>query len=123
MQAVLRDIRYATRSLRKSRALTAVAVLALTLGIGLTTTMFSIVYGALLKGMPFPDPDRLVAVARQNLSRGNDRMLTQIHDFLDYREQQRTFNVHACVPWTIARRRVRESERQCRRLRLRHTPP
>jgi len=91
MNAVLRDIRYGARSLRKSRGLTAVAVLALTLGIGLTTTMFSIVYGALLKGMPFPDPDRLVAVARQNLSRGNDRMLTQIHDFLDYREQQRTF--------------------------------
>ena len=91
MNAVLRDIRYGARSLRKSRGLTAVAVLALTLGIGLTTTMFSIVYGALLKGMPFPDPDRLVAVARQNLSRGNDRMLTRIHDFLEYREQQRTF--------------------------------
>ena len=38
------------------------------------------------------------------------------------REQERTFNAHACVPWTIARRRVRESERQCIRLRLRHTP-
>ena len=64
MRAVIRDIRYGTRSLRKSRALTAVAVLALTLGIGLTTTMFSIVYGALLKGMPFPDADDLVSVQR-----------------------------------------------------------
>ena len=95
MQAVLRDIRYAVRSLQKSRGLTAVAVLALTLGIGLTTTMFSIVYGALLKGMPFPDPDRLVSVQRQNLSRGNDRMSTPIHDFHDYRAQQRSFSAIA----------------------------
>src|SRR5687768_2464135 len=91
MQAVLRDIRYGARSLAKSRALTAVAVLALTLGIGLTTTMFSIVYGALLKGMPFPEPDRLAAVARQNLARGDGFQSAPIHDFHDYREQQRSF--------------------------------
>src|SRR5829696_1091564 len=91
MQAVFRDIRYGARSLRKSRALTAVAVLALTLGIGLTTTMFSIVYGALLKGMPFPDPDRLVGVERQNLSGGNARMPTPMNDYLELRAQQRSF--------------------------------
>ena len=91
MQGVLRDIRYGARSLRKSRALTAVAVLALTLGIGLTTTMFSIVYGALIKGWPFPDSDQLVSVQRQNLSRGNNRMSTPIHDFHDFRDQQRSF--------------------------------
>jgi putative ABC transport system permease protein len=92
MQAVLRDIRYGARSLMKSRALTAVAVLALTLGIGLTTTMFSIVYGALLKGLPFPNPDELVAVERQNLSRGIQQMQMPIHDYLDYRAQQRSFS-------------------------------
>jgi putative ABC transport system permease protein len=92
MQAVLRDIRYGARSLRKSRALTTVAVLALTLGIGLTTTMFSIVYGALLKGMPFPDSDQLAFVQRENLSRGNRRMSTPIHDYLDIRAQQRSFS-------------------------------
>jgi len=71
---------------------TAVAVLALTLGIGLTTTMFSIVYGALLKGMPFPNPDELVAVERQNLSRGIQQMQMPIHDYLDYHAQQRSFS-------------------------------
>jgi predicted permease len=93
MQAVLRDVRYGARSLRKSRGLTAVAVLALTLGIGLTTTMFSIVYGALIKGMPFPEADRLVAIARQNLSRSNN-LIQQMPtlDFLDYRAQQRSFS-------------------------------
>src|ERR1700733_12951101 len=48
MHALLRDIRSGIRSLLKSPGLTVVAVLALTLGIGLTTTMFSIVYGALM---------------------------------------------------------------------------
>ena len=95
MQGVFRDIRYAARSLRKSRALTAVAVLALTLGIGLTTTMFSIVYGALIKGWPFPDSDQLVSVQRHNVSRGNSRMSTPIHDFHDFRNQQRSFTAIA----------------------------
>src|SRR5688572_23374510 len=91
MRAVLRDIRYGARSLAKSRALSAVAVLALALGIGLTTTMFSIVYGALLRGMPFPEADQLAAVARQNLSRGNGFMPAPVHDYHDYRAQQRSF--------------------------------
>jgi hypothetical protein len=67
-------------------------VLALTLGIGLTTTMFSIVYGAMLHGMPFPDSDQLASVRRENASRGNRRMPTPIHDFLDFRAQQRSFS-------------------------------
>ena len=92
MQAVFRDIRYGARSLRKSRALTFVAVLALTLGVGLTTTMFSIVYGAMLKGLPFPNANELVAIQRQNLSRGMQRMQTPVHDYLDYRSQQRSFS-------------------------------
>jgi predicted permease len=95
MQGVIRDIRYGARSLGKSRALTAVAVLALTLGIGLTTTMFSIVYGALLKGLPFPEADRLASVRRQNLPRGIQRMRVTIHDFHDYREQQHSFTAIA----------------------------
>ena len=70
MQALLRDVRYGIRSLLKAPGLTAVAVLALTLGIGLTTTMFSIVYGALMKGLPYPDGDRIVIVNRSNTARG-----------------------------------------------------
>src|SRR5687768_16652823 len=91
MRAVLRDIRYGARSLATSPALSAVASLAVALGIGLTTTMFSIVYGALLRGMPFPEADQLAAVARQNLSRGNGFMSAPIHDYHDYRAQQRSF--------------------------------
>ena len=60
MSALLRDLQVGSRSLRKHAGLSLVAVTALTLGIGLTTTMFSIVYGALIKGLPFKDGDRIV---------------------------------------------------------------
>jgi predicted permease len=77
-------------------------MLALMLGIGLTTTMFSIVYGALLKGMPFPDPDRLAFVFRDNPSRGFQRMPVPIHDYLDYRAQQRSFTrIAGYYPGTV----------------------
>jgi hypothetical protein len=51
MSVILRDIRYGSRSLRKHLGLSIVAVFALTLGIGLTTTMFSIVYSAMMRGL------------------------------------------------------------------------
>ena len=84
MQAIVRDIRYGFRSLVKSPGLAIVAAIALTLGIGLTTTMFSIVYGVLLKGLPYPDGDRIVAVYRNNTATGNQRMSVPIADYADY---------------------------------------
>ena len=87
----LRDLRFAARSLRKSPAFTLVAALALTLGIGLTTTVFSIVYAALMKGLPYEGAERIVAVQRTNPARDIQRMPVPIHDFLDYRAQQRSF--------------------------------
>ena len=92
MQPLLRDVRYGLRSLLKSPGLSLVAVLALTLGIGLTTTMFSIVYGALMKGLPFPDGDRIMIVQRANPARGINRSSLPIQDFFDYKAQQRSFN-------------------------------
>jgi len=90
--SIARDIRFGGRSLRKHLGLSVVAVFALTLGIGLTTTMFSIVYGALLRGLPYPGADRLVHVFEQNLARNFRRMDVSIHDYTDIRLQQRSFS-------------------------------
>jgi predicted permease len=66
-------------------------VLALTLGIGLTTTMFSIVYGALLRGLPYADGERIVVVSRSNPTRGIRQSGISILDYGDYKAQQRSF--------------------------------
>jgi predicted permease len=60
MAAFSQDLRYAMRTLRSMRGAAALAVLTLALGIGSTTTMFSVVYAALLRPVPFPEPGRIV---------------------------------------------------------------
>ena len=92
MDAMLRDLRLGLRTLRKSPALTAVSVLALALGIGLTTMMFSIVYGVLLRGLPYEQGDRIAMVYRSNLERDIERQSLPIQDFADVREAQRSFS-------------------------------
>jgi predicted permease len=92
MSVIARDIRFGSRSLRKHLGLSIIAVFALTLGIGLTTTMFSIVYSVLMKGLPYREADRIVSVTEQNLARRAQRMDLSIHDFADIRAQQRSFS-------------------------------
>jgi predicted permease len=60
MESLARDLRYAIRTLIRMRGVASVAILTLALGIGATTTMFSVVYALLLRPPPFADPDRLV---------------------------------------------------------------
>ncbi|MFL5581748.1 MAG: ABC transporter permease [Gemmatimonadaceae bacterium] len=62
LDAIARDVIHATRSLRRTKGHSAVAILTLALGIGATTALFSVVNGTLLKPLPFANGERLVAV-------------------------------------------------------------
>ena len=89
-QALLPDLRQAGRLLIKKPALSLTCIAALALGIGLAAAAFSIVYGTLLRGLPFEESRNLVHFERQNLSR-DQSMAVSFHDYLQWRTQQTSF--------------------------------
>jgi len=88
MREFAREIRVSFRSLARQPGLALLAVLALGMGIGFTAIMFSIVHGALYRGLPFPDGDRIYAVMGANPSEGIERTSISIPDYADLRDQQ-----------------------------------
>ena len=88
---MLQDIRFAARMLVKWRWMTAVAVLALALGIGANSAVFTFVNAVLLRGVPFPDPDQVVALGTQD-ARGR-RFGVSYYDFLDCERRRRAFRI------------------------------
>jgi len=85
----MNDLKIGLRVLRKDPGPSLFAVLALTLGIGLTVMMFSLIYGAILRGLPFERADQIVHLERAQLSRGIESMEVPIHDYTDWRAMQR----------------------------------
>jgi putative ABC transport system permease protein len=94
METLLRDIRYGVRSLLKRPGFTAIALIALALGIGANTAIFTLVNAVLLRPLPFAEPDRLVWVWG-NIKNGGNRASVSPLDFLDYRQQNSTFEEFA----------------------------
>jgi predicted permease len=91
METLLKNLRFGLRMLAKHPSLSIIAIVTFGLGIGLTTTVASIVSGVLFVGLPFEGSDRVVWLQRTNLTENIDRMGVSVHDFVDWREQQTTF--------------------------------
>jgi len=87
-----RDLRYALRIFIKNPGFTAVAVLTLSLGIGVTTAIFSMVGNILIRPLPYPDSDRIVTLLQSYAQKGLDRWRLSQADFALYREQSQMFD-------------------------------
>ena len=86
MDAFLQDLRYAFRTLRKSPAFTAIAVICLALGIATNTTLFSVFDAILLKPFPFTDAERLASLSERNPKTGGRNTISYLN-YLDWRAQ------------------------------------
>src|SRR5215471_4242020 len=92
MENLLRDVRHGLRNLFKSPGFTTAAILALGIGIGSVTAIFSILDGIVLRPLPFKDPSHLVMLWETNASKSLDHEPISPVNFLDYRSLSHTFS-------------------------------
>lgn len=97
MSIFLNDVRYALRSLAHDPGFTSIAVLALALGIGANTAIFSVVNGVLLQPLPYQEPARLVQLSER--SPDFSTMSVAYLNFTDWRDQNRCFSSMAAIRW------------------------
>src|SRR5438477_1895709 len=99
MNTLLQDLRYGLRMLLKHKGFTAVAVLALGLGIGANTAIFSLVNSVLLRPLPFPNAEHIVCLEGKNPSSGINQSNVSFLDFTDWSQQTDLFASTAAY-WT-----------------------
>ncbi|MCI0486570.1 MAG: ABC transporter permease [Blastocatellia bacterium] len=100
MENFLQDLRYAARILLKRPGFTAVAVLTLALGIGANTTIFSVINAVLLRPLPYPDAERLIAVLEQHASQPQRSVSPP--NYFDWRDHNQVFEaVAATRGWSV----------------------
>src|SRR5688572_261997 len=87
---VMRDVRHAARRLTRTPMFTLATLITLALGIGANTAIFSIINSALLKPLPFHEPERLVGLWQTAPGVNIADLSTSIADYVTYREESRT---------------------------------
>ena len=92
MSTLLNDTRYAIRGLARSRTFTIVAILALAIGVGANTAIFSVVNTVLLRALPYPQPDRIVMLWEHNLSKSvSPHNVVSPANFLAWQDDAKSF--------------------------------
>ena len=97
MDSLIKDVRYGVRSLLKHPGFTAIAVVILALAIAATTSIFSVVNAVLLRPLPFPEPERLVVINEINPQQGPEPFELSYLNWLDLRQQSKSFEEIAGV--------------------------
>ena len=112
LESLWQDVRYAVRTLRKSPGFTVVAVLALAIGIGANTAIFSLVDAVRARALPYKDPDTLVQLWGNVMRTRLERRGNAYPDFLDWRAQSKSFEDMAAFDnHTLTLAGVEDSER------------
>ncbi|MEO8024985.1 MAG: ABC transporter permease [Bryobacteraceae bacterium] len=93
----MRDFVFALRQLRRSPAFTVTAILAIALGIGANTAIFSVVNSVILKPLPFKDPEGLVMIWEHNFQRDKRQNVVAPADYLDWKAQAKSFSAMSAV--------------------------
>ncbi|MGH9792968.1 MAG: ABC transporter permease, partial [Candidatus Acidiferrales bacterium] len=91
MRRMWQDVKYAARTLVKSPGYTVVAVLTLALAIGANTAIFTVVDAALLRSLPYREPDRLVHLWETRTNRQFGQMEASYPNFVDWQQQNTVF--------------------------------
>jgi predicted permease len=90
METLWQDVRYSLRVLGKNPSFAAIAILTLALGIGANTALFSVVNAVLLRPLPYPQPDRIVAISEKTAN--FERSSISYPNFLDWQRANSTFS-------------------------------
>lgn len=102
MDSLLSDIRYAVRNLIKRPGFTAIAILTLAIGIAANSTIFSAINALLLKPLPFPELDRVVAIWDKDSAHGYEHNEVAFANYVDLRDQNQSFEKLALYGWWSA---------------------
>jgi putative ABC transport system permease protein len=94
LEQLLRDLRYSLRMIRRNRGFASIVIATLAVGIGMTTAVFSIVNGVLLKPLPYPSADRLIWIAPFDPKFRDDNSVSRA-DYLLWKQQAHSFDAFA----------------------------